>query len=81
MCGINVAGERRFLIEPKVGGSITHAACEYDSVYGTVSSSWRRTQTGVEYSVTVPANTEACVVIGGEERILSPGEYVINCLN
>ena len=62
--------------EPKVGGSITHAECEYDSAYGTVRSSWRRMGEGVEYSVTVPSNTEAEFISRGERRLLLPGKHV-----
>ena len=76
MCGIKIESERRFVIEPKVGGSITHAECEYDSAYGTVCSSWRRMGEGVEYSVTVPSNTEAEFISRGERRLLLPGNHV-----
>ena len=76
MCGIKIESERRFVIEPKVGGSITHAECEYDSAYGTVRSSWRRMGEGVEYSVTVPSNTEAEFISRGERRLLLPGKHV-----
>ncbi|MBQ7344305.1 MAG: family 78 glycoside hydrolase catalytic domain [Clostridia bacterium] len=78
MCGIKIAGERHFLIEPKAGGSITHAECEYDSAYGTVRSAWRRTERGVEYSITVPANTVATFVLDGIETLFLPGEHVIS---
>lgn len=77
MCGINVEGERRFLISPKVGGSITHAECEYISVYGSVKSKWRRMPDGVEYEITVPANTTARFIVSEEERTLEPGVHVI----
>ena len=75
ICGINVTAERSFRIEPKVGGTLTHAECEYDSAYGTVRSAWRRMDTGVEYSVTVPANTVANFIMGGKETVLSPGDH------
>jgi len=75
MCGIKIAGERHFCIEPKVGGTLTHAECEYDSVYGTVRSAWRRTDSGIEYSVTVPANTVATFILGGKQTVLSPGDH------
>ena len=78
MCGIKIESERRFVIEPKVGGSITHAECEYDSAYGTVCSSWRIDESGVEYEIHVPANTEAILVIDGKESVLSPGKHVIH---
>ena len=73
MCGIGIADEAFFHIEPKVGGSITHAECEYDSIYGTVKTKWTRTSDGVEYEISVPANTTAKLVLGKEEQILLPG--------
>lgn len=73
MCGIGIADEAFFHIEPKVGGSITHAECEYDSIYGTVKTKWTRTSDGVEYEISVPANTTAKLVFGKEEQILLPG--------
>ena len=76
MCGINVSGDRSFVIAPKVGGTLTHAECEYDSIYGTVKSKWTRTDTGVEYEITVPANTTARFVIGNSEKTLTPGTHV-----
>ena len=77
MCGINIVGERNFLIAPKVGGSITHAECEYVSIYGAVKSKWRRTPDGVEYEVTVPTNTTARFVVGEYKKTLSPGIHKI----
>ena len=76
MCGINVSGDRSFLIAPKVGGTVTHAECEYVSIYGTVKSKWTRTDKGVDYEITVPANTTARFVIGDNEKILTPGTHV-----
>ena len=77
MCGIKVDTDRCFTVEPKIGGSITHAECEYDSVYGTVRSAWQRTKDGVRYEITVPPNTSLRFILGGEERLLSPGRHEI----
>lgn len=69
MCGIRVDGENRFAITPRPGGHFTHAKAEYDSVYGRVSSGWRKTEGGTEFTVTVPANCTARVVLpDGSER-------------
>ena len=75
MCGIKVIGERRFKIEPKVGGTLTKAECEYDSVYGKVISKWERTGNAVKYYITIPANTTAEVILRGKKQTLSSGSY------
>lgn len=69
MCGISVAGENRFAIAPRSGGKFTYAKAEYVSVYGRVGSGWRRTDTGTEFTITVPANCTAMVVLpDGSQR-------------
>lgn len=69
MCGICVEGGNRFTIVPRPGGHFTHAKAEYDSVYGRVSSGWRKTEGGMEFTVTVPANCAARVILpDGSER-------------
>ena len=73
MCGINIAGERHFRIEPRVGGSLTFAECSYDSVYGRISSSWHRTKEETVYEISVPSNTTATFILDSEEHILTPG--------
>ena len=61
MCGIRVAGENRFTIAPRPGGHFTYAKASYVSVYGRVESGWRKTDDGIEFTVTVPANCTALV--------------------
>ena len=63
MCGIRAAGENRFTIAPRPGGRFTHAKARYASVYGTVESGWRRTGSGAEFTVTIPANCTAQVIL------------------
>ncbi len=59
MCGIQPAGENRFDIAPKPGGSFTFAAAEYKSVYGTVKSRWTKTEAGTRYEIEIPSNCTA----------------------
>ena len=74
MCGINLAGENRFLITPRPGGHFTHASAEYLSVYGMVKSGWARIEGKTEFTVTVPANCTALVRLpDGSEREQGPG--------
>lgn len=75
MCGIRVAGENRFTVAPRPGGHFTHAKAAYVSVYGRVESGWRRTDAGMEFTVTVPANCTARVALpDGSEREQGAGE-------
>ena len=75
MCGIQVSGENEFTIAPKVGGHFTFAKCGYQSVYGTVKSDWRREGGKTVYTISVPANTSARIVLPDGERTVTAGEY------
>lgn len=75
MCGINVAGENHFVIAPKVGGKETYAKCEYQSVYGKVSSAWERKDGKVRYTIEIPSNTTAEITIGGKTQTVGAGKY------
>lgn len=63
MCGIRPDGENRFTIAPQPGGSLTYAAASYQSLYGKVESKWEKTATGYVFTVTVPANCEAHILL------------------
>ena len=80
MCGIHVAGENEFIISPKTGGQFTRAKAEYNSVYGNVVSSWKKSEDGrYEFEITVPANTTAKVILpDGQENVCEAGKYVFS---
>ena len=75
MCGIQVSGENEFTIAPKVGGHFMFAKCEYQSVYGKVKSGWERRNGKAVYTISVPANTTAKVILPDGEKTLTAGEY------
>ena len=75
MCGVSVAGENRFTIAPKPGGSIRAASLRYQSVYGEVGNAWRREDGKTVYAIRIPANTVANVILPDGERELAAGEY------
>jgi len=76
MCGIRVAGENRFVIMPRPGGHFSHAEASYDSVYGIVESKWAMTDGKMAYSITIPANCTAEIVLpGGTRQNVGAGEY------
>ena len=77
MCGINVAGERRFVIAPRPGGHFTRAEARYLGVCGEITSGWRREGGKTEFTVAVPANCTALVRLpDGSEREQGPGTRV-----
>ena len=61
VCGIRPDGENHFTVAPRPGGSLTHAAASYNSIYGKVESKWEKTGDSIVFAVTVPANCEALV--------------------
>ncbi len=76
MCGILVAGENRFRIAPRPGGSLNNAGACFKSVYGEVRSSWEKTDSGWKFKVRVPANTTAEILLpDGSRREVGAGEY------
>lgn len=76
MCGIRVAGENRFEIAPCPGGSLTHAAFTYKSVYGEVSSRWEKRDGRIFYTITIPTGTTAVIRLpGGKETSAEAGTY------
>ena len=80
MCGIAIDGENHFLIAPNPGGQFTHAGMTYDSVYGTVSCSWKKNEAGkFNYEISIPANTSAKIVLPGTKaRDGVTGSFSIN---
>ena len=74
MCGIRVAGENRFTIAPRPGGRFTFAEARYNSVYGMVESRWEKQDGVTVFTITVPANGTAEVLLpDGSRREQGPG--------
>ncbi len=71
MCGIHVDGENHFTVTPLPGGRFTRAQASYNSVYGKIESKWEKKDGSVIYTVTVPANCEATVLLpsGRSEKV------------
>ena len=63
MCGIRVDGENHFNVAPHPGGHFTHAEANYNSVYGEVKSGWTREDGKTVYSISIPANCTAEIVL------------------
>lgn len=76
MCGINVDGENHFVISPKPGGHFTFANAEYKSVFGTVKSGWEIKDGKTVYTVEIPANCTADIILpNGKMQTVTSGKY------
>ncbi|MNI36251.1 Bacterial alpha-L-rhamnosidase [compost metagenome] len=62
-------GYRKIRIQPQPGQHLTWAEASFDSVYGTITSSWFRQPDGsLELKVNIPANTTAEIILPVGER-------------
>lgn len=57
------AGYKESRIAPAIGGGLTSGHGTYESVYGTISSDWRKQGDDVTLAVEVPVNTTSTVSI------------------
>ena len=73
MCGIRMDGENHFTIAPHPGGQFSFARAGYDSVYGTVESGWEKKDGKIVYTVSVPVNCTATLLLGGNMQELESG--------
>jgi len=68
-------GFRKLIIRPRPGGGLTYANTRYDSINGTIESSWRIEGNEIKLDVTIPINTTATVFLGDKKYAVSSGKY------
>jgi alpha-L-rhamnosidase len=56
-------GYRKIIIRPQPDGGLTFSRCSYDSINGTIESSWRTEAGSVRLDVNIPVNTSATVYV------------------
>ncbi len=54
---------QRFRLEPRIGGGLTHARAEHDSIAGRIASAWKVEGEQLTYECTVPPNTTAILML------------------
>lgn len=60
----SATGFRHLVLHPHPTGELQYASGTYDSVYGKIRSSWKRTPAGlIDWTVTIPPNTTAQVTL------------------
>jgi alpha-L-rhamnosidase len=60
-------GFKRFIVAPQVVGGLTSATASYQSMYGTITSDWKRQGDSLTLDVTVPVNTSAMVYLPAKD--------------
>ena len=56
-------GYKHFILAPHPGGELTYAKASFESMYGTIVSDWKIEGGKMNYSIEIPANTTAEVVL------------------
>jgi alpha-L-rhamnosidase len=69
-------GYKHFFLAPHPGGGLQHARATFDSMYGTIRSSWRLDGEKVTYEFEIPANTTATVILPGSNEPLELGSGI-----
>mgnify|MGYP002624474052 FL=1 len=67
--------------EPCTPEGLDWAKASYHSVRGLIESSWQRTADGILLNITLPANTVARVVYGGQELSVGGGKHSLQLKN
>ena len=72
MGGIKPAkpGFKEFFVKPYFNNRLTYADVKYESISGTIVSSWTQIDDGYVLDVTVPVNTKAYIVLDTEKTTL-----------
>ena len=76
-------GYRKIKLKPYIPSKLDHVECSYESIYGTIGSSWRKMDGDrLEWHITIPPNTSAEVWIpqkSGSYKIknYNSGSYTI----
>ena len=65
MLGIDTdgIGFKKIAMKPEIGEGVTWAKGYYDSIYGRISSDWKRDGETFQWRITVPPNTTATVYV------------------
>ena len=76
MLGIKIIGENSIEINPKIGGNITYAKGSYQSVYGLIKSSWEIEDNIIKFTISVPSNVAARIILPGIDENIIGGTHV-----
>jgi alpha-L-rhamnosidase len=70
----NSVAYKEITIKPSLIEGISHAAASYDSSYGQIKCTWNRSDNSVTYTVEIPVNTTAMIILeNGSNKVISEG--------
>ncbi len=75
-------GYKHFILAPHPGGNLSSARVEFDSMYGKIVSDWKLEGNVFTYTVEIPANTTASVIMPGsdEKKEVGSGIYAFEVI-
>jgi alpha-L-rhamnosidase len=56
------------VIRPVIGGGMTFARAEYNSIHGKIASGWKLSGINLELNVTIPVNTTASIYVPADKN-------------
>ena len=73
-------GFKNVLLQPNFVKGLNHFSATHNGPYGTISSAWKRTTTGIVYTVIIPANstTTLKVTIDSRQQFFKDGKQLLN---
>jgi alpha-L-rhamnosidase len=63
-------GFKNVLLKPHFVPGLNHFEAKHEGPYGTIISSWEKTKSGIDYRVSVPANSTATLYLDEDATIL-----------
>jgi alpha-L-rhamnosidase len=74
----NHPGFKNILLEPHFVKGLDHFEATHEGPYGTIVSSWKRSGTGIIYTVTVPPNSTASLrlAIDKDQKLYENGKLL-----
>ena len=73
-------GFKNVLLQPNFVKGLDHFSAAHNGPYGTISSAWKRTATGIVYTVIIPANSTATVhlMVDSKQSFFKDGKQLLN---
>lgn len=56
-------GFKQIIMKPDFNAGLTFVNASYESVHGLIKSNWKKTKNGLEWNISIPANTTALVYL------------------
>lgn len=75
-------GYKHILIQPRPGGSLTHAKASHDSLYGRITVEWHSGKKEFTLEARIPANTRATLTLpcAGSDTITESGQALATAI-